>query len=95
MPSKITVLEDNHLLRCFQQTECHLNPNDPMSTKLHNMERKVLLQYTCIHYKRKKLKATVCSGSGSGSQCWYFSHEPSSLFHYSVSVDLSVSMMMH
>ena len=31
----------------------------------------------------------------SGSQCWYFSHEPSSLFHHSVLVDLSVSMMMH
>ena len=29
----------------------------------------------------------------SGSQCWYFSHEISSLFHYSVLVDLSVSMM--
>ena len=27
----------------------------------------------------------------SGSQCWYFSHEPSSLFHHSVLVDLSVS----
>ena len=25
----------------------------------------------------------------SGSQCWYFSHEPSSLFHHSVLVDLS------
>ena len=23
----------------------------------------------------------------SGSQCWYFSHEPSSLFHHSVLVD--------
>ena len=31
----------------------------------------------------------------SGSQCLYFSHEPSSLFHHSVLVDLSVSMMMH
>ena len=31
----------------------------------------------------------------SGSQCWYFGHEPSSLFHHSVLVDLSVSMMMH
>ena len=31
----------------------------------------------------------------SGSRCWYFSHEPSSLFHHSVLVDLSVSMMMH
>ena len=31
----------------------------------------------------------------SGSQCWYFSHEPSSLFHHSVLVDLSVSTMMH
>ena len=31
----------------------------------------------------------------SGSQCWYFSHEPSSLFHHSVLVDLNVSMMMH
>ena len=31
----------------------------------------------------------------SGSLCWYFSHEPSSLFHHSVLVDLSVSMMMH
>ena len=30
-----------------------------------------------------------------GSQCWYFSYEPSSLFHHSVLVDLSVSMMMH
>ena len=30
-----------------------------------------------------------------GSQCWYFSHEPSSLFHHSVLVDLSVSMIMH
>ena len=30
----------------------------------------------------------------SGSQCLHFSHEPSSLFHYSVLVDLSVSMMM-
>ena len=30
----------------------------------------------------------------SGSQCWYFSHESSSLFHHSVLVDLSVSMMM-
>ena len=28
----------------------------------------------------------------SGSQCWYFSHEPSSLFHHSVLVDLSVSI---
>ena len=27
----------------------------------------------------------------SGSQCWYFSHEPSSLFHHSVLVDLNVS----
>ena len=27
--------------------------------------------------------------SSSGSQCWYFSHEPSSLFHHSVLVDLS------
>ena len=26
----------------------------------------------------------------SGSQCWYFSHEPSSLFHHRVLVDLSV-----
>ena len=26
----------------------------------------------------------------SGSQCLYFSHEPSSLFHHSVLVDLSV-----
>ena len=25
----------------------------------------------------------------SGSQCWYFSHEPSSLFHQIVVVDLS------
>ena len=33
--------------------------------------------------------------ANSGSQCWYFSHEPSSLFHHSVLVDLSVSMMMH
>ena len=24
----------------------------------------------------------------SGSQCWYFSQEPSSLFHHSVLVDL-------
>ena len=31
----------------------------------------------------------------SGSQCWYFSHEPSALFHHSVLVDLSVSMIMH
>ena len=31
----------------------------------------------------------------SGSQCWYFSNEPSSLFHHSVLVDLSVSVMMH
>ena len=31
----------------------------------------------------------------SGSQCWYFSHKPSSLFHHSVLVDLNVSMMMH
>ena len=31
----------------------------------------------------------------AGSQCWYFSHEPSSLFHHSVLVDLNVSMMMH
>ena len=30
----------------------------------------------------------------SGSQCWYFSHEPSSLFHRSVLVDLSASMML-
>ena len=28
----------------------------------------------------------------SGSLYWYFSHEPSSLFHHSVSVDLSVSI---
>ena len=26
----------------------------------------------------------------SGSQCWYFSHAPSSLFHHSVLVDLNV-----
>ena len=26
----------------------------------------------------------------SGWQCWYFSHEPSSLFHHSVLVVLSV-----
>ena len=26
---------------------------------------------------------------------WYLSYEPSSLFHHSVLVDLSVSMMMH
>ena len=32
---------------------------------------------------------------GSGSQCWYFSHDPSSLFHCCVLVDFSVSMMMH
>ena len=31
----------------------------------------------------------------SGSQCKYFNHEPSSLFHHSVLVDLSVSMIMH
>ena len=31
----------------------------------------------------------------SGLQCWYFSLEPFSLFHHSVLVDLSVSMMMH
>ena len=31
----------------------------------------------------------------SGSQSCYFSHEPSLLFHHSVLVDLSVSMMMH
>ena len=31
----------------------------------------------------------------SGSQCWYFSHEPSALFYHSVLVDLSVTMMMH
>ena len=31
----------------------------------------------------------------SGSQCWYISHEPSSLYHHSVLVDLSVSMMMY
>ena len=31
----------------------------------------------------------------SDSQCLYFSQEPSSLFHHSVLVDLSVSMMMH
>ena len=31
----------------------------------------------------------------SGSQCLYFSHEPSLLFHHSVLVDLSVSMMTH
>ena len=30
----------------------------------------------------------------SGSQCWYFSNEPSSLFHHSVLVDLNVSVMM-
>ena len=30
---------------------------------------------------------------GSGSQCWYFSHDPSSLFHCSVLVAFSVSMM--
>ena len=30
----------------------------------------------------------------SGSQCWYFSHEPSSSFHHSVLVDLSVSMVL-
>ena len=29
----------------------------------------------------------------SGSQCLYFSHEPSSLFQHSGLVDLSVSMM--
>ena len=34
-------------------------------------------------------------GFGTGSQCWYISHETSSLFHHSVLVDLSVSMMMH
>ena len=27
--------------------------------------------------------------------CWYFSHEPSSLFHHSVLVDLNVSVMVH
>ena len=32
---------------------------------------------------------------GFGSPCCYFSHEPSSLFHHSVLVDLGVSMMMH
>ena len=31
----------------------------------------------------------------SGSQCWYFRHTPSSLFHHSGLVDFSVSMMMH
>ena len=31
----------------------------------------------------------------TGSQCWYLSHEPSSLIHHSVFVDLSASMMMH
>ena len=31
----------------------------------------------------------------SGSQCWYFSHEPSSLFHHSALVGLSVPMVMH
>ena len=29
------------------------------------------------------------------SSGWYFSHESSALFHHSVLVDLSVSMMMH
>ena len=29
----------------------------------------------------------------SGSQCWYFSHELSSLLHHGVLVDLSVSMI--
>ena len=31
----------------------------------------------------------------SDSQCWYFSHEPSSLFHHSVFVDLNGSVMKH
>ena len=31
----------------------------------------------------------------SGSQCWFFSHEPSSLSHHSVLADLSVFMMQH
>ena len=26
---------------------------------------------------------------------WYINHEPSSLFHHSILVDLSLSMMMH
>ena len=30
----------------------------------------------------------------TGSQCWYFSHEPSSLLHHSVLVDLSFSIMV-
>ena len=30
----------------------------------------------------------------SGSQCWCFRHEPSSLFHHGVLVGLGVSMMM-
>ena len=29
------------------------------------------------------------------SQCWYISHDPSSLFHCSVLVGFSVSMMVH
>ena len=36
-----------------------------------------------------------CLKNSNGSQCWYFSHEPSSLFHHSVLVDLNVSVMMH
>ena len=31
----------------------------------------------------------------NGSQFWYFSHEPSSLFHHGVLVDLSVSIVNH
>ena len=42
-------------------------------------------------YNTKRHIFDLCSGS----QCWYFSHEPASLFQHSALVDLSVSMMMH
>ena len=48
-----------------------------------------LFSCTAVVQASDSMTASMCS------QCWYFSHEPSSLFHHSVLVDLSVSMMMY
>ena len=45
--------------------------------------------------KEKRYDLIDAFNSTSSSQCWYVSHEPSSLFHHSVLVNLNVSMMMH
>ena len=55
----------------------------------------VLKETQIAHNRCLKMSASNLVFFSSGSQCRYLSHEPSSLFHHSVLVDLIVSMMMH